>query len=77
MNLSYFPHTLILRVTPGHWTKKASSGRIMQSIIEAMAFPILIHRPHDAGTIAENGNFCDNWEGGGGRGLLSVMSGMQ
>ena len=79
MDLSCFPHTFILRVTPGHLTKKALSGRMMQfeltnlfsnnevlikckilskyeqewrSIIGATLFPILIHCPRDAGTIA-------------------------
>ena len=30
LDLSCFPHTFILRVTPGHLTKKALSGRMMQ-----------------------------------------------
>ena len=29
LDLSGFPHTFILRVTPGHWTKKAFSGRMI------------------------------------------------
>ena len=30
LDLSGFPYTFILRVTPGHWTKKAFCGRMMQ-----------------------------------------------
>ena len=30
LDLSCFPHTFLLRVTSGHGTKKAFSGRMMQ-----------------------------------------------
>ena len=32
-----------------------------QSRIGATIFPILSHHPRDAGTIAQNGIFCDNY----------------